>query len=151
MYLETFFVFVRSFGHILRKRQRHARMGTFTDYNQTASLTTFTNIVESRQHRLSLLCKIINGLVAMPTVSNLHLRKFKINHTTHLYQRHRKTLFFPTIKSWNLLPDDASNCNDLQRNHRQVKRLRHPSYMCAENLDNFLSKLSKFPVHCRYR
>ena len=74
-----------------------------------------------REHRLSLLYKIINGLVAMPADTHLHFntRNTRLSNSKSLKLpicttgtfRH---FFFPaTIRDWNLLPDDIVNCKNL--------------------------------------
>ena len=77
---------------------------------------------EKRQeHRISLIYKIIKGLVAIPADTHLHLntRNTQISnkkslklpiYTTDTF----KHSFLPaTIKDWNLLPDDIVNCKNL--------------------------------------
>ena len=74
-----------------------------------------------RGHCLSLLCKIVNGLVAIPADTHLHFntRNTQISNskslklpvcTTDTF----KHSFFPaTIRDWNLLPHDIVNCDNL--------------------------------------
>ena len=85
-----------------------------------------------REHRLSLLYKIINGLVAIPADTHLHFntRNTRISHskslklpicTTDTF----KHSFFPaTIRDWNLLPDDIVNCKNLSPFKETIRKSR---------------------------
>ena len=112
----------------LERVQRRAARFVLNDYKPLSSVTSMVSQLgwkplaeRRREHRLSLLYKIINGLVAIPADTHLHFNTrntrisiSKITQTTHLYYRHFQTFFFPvTIRKWNLLPDDIVNCRNL--------------------------------------
>ena len=102
-----------------RVQRRYARF-VFSDYNPISSATSMVSHLGSkplterrREHRLSLLYKIINGLVAIPADSHLHLdiRNTRISNSKSLKlpicsTDTFNTLFPAAIRDWNLLPDD---------------------------------------------
>ena len=63
----------------LERVQRRAAIFVFNDYKPLSSVTSMVSQLDwkllaerRREHRLSLLCKIINGLVAIPADTHLH-------------------------------------------------------------------------------
>ena len=113
----------------LERVQRRAARFVLNDYKPLSSVTSMVSQLgwkplaeRRREHRLSLLYKIINGLVAIPAVyTHLHFntRNIRISHSKSLKLPICSTdtfkhSFFPaTIRDWNLLPDDIVNCKKL--------------------------------------
>ena len=112
----------------LEMGQRRAARFVFNDYKPMSSVASMVSqlgwkpLAERRpEHRLSLLYKIINGIVAIPADTHLHFitRSTRICHskslklpicTTDTF----KYSFFPaTIRDTFLLPDDIVNCKNL--------------------------------------
>ena len=79
----------------LERAQQGAARFVFNDYKPISRVTSMVSQlgwkqpVERRQHRLSLLYKIINGLVAIPAVSHIHLN------TRNIRIRNSKSLKLP--------------------------------------------------------
>ena len=112
----------------LERVQRRAARFVLNDYNPLSSVTSMVSQLgwkplaeRRREHRLSLLYKIINGLVAMPADTNLHLntRNTQISNSKSLKlpicttDTFKHSFFPPTIRDWNLLPGDIANCMNL--------------------------------------
>ena len=77
----------------LEKVQQRAARFVFNDYKPISSVTSMVSHLgckplqeRRREHRLSLLCKIINGLVSIPADSQLHIytRNTQISHSKSL-------------------------------------------------------------------
>ena len=122
----------------LERVQRRAARFVFNDYKPLSSVTSMVSQLgwkplaeRRREHRLSLLYKIINGLVAIPADTHLHFntRNTRISNskslqlpicTTDTYKH-----FFPaTIRDWNLLPDYIVNCKNLSPFKKTISKSR---------------------------
>ena len=123
----------------LERVQRRAARFVLNDYKPLSSAASMVSQLgwkplaeRRREHRLSLLYKIINGLVAMPADTHLHFntRNTRISNskslklpicTTDTF----KHSFFPaTIRDWNLLPDDIVNCRNLSLFKETIRKSR---------------------------
>ena len=112
----------------LERVQRRAARFVLNDYKPLSSVTSMVSQLDwkplagrRREHRLSFLYKIMNGLVAMPADTHLHIntRNTRISKskslklpicTTDTF----KHSFCPAaIRDWNLLPDDIVNSKNL--------------------------------------
>ena len=121
-----------------RVQQRAARF-VFNDYKPLSSVTSMVSQLgwkplaeRRREHRLSLLYKIINGLVAMPADTHLHIntRNTRISNSKSLELTICTTdtfkhSFFPaTIRDLNLLPDDIVNCKNMSPFKETIRKSR---------------------------
>ena len=123
----------------LERVQRRAARFVLNDYKPLSSVTSMVSQLgwkplaeRRREHRLSLLYKIIDGLVAIPADTHLHFntRNTRISNskslklpicTTDTF----KHSFFPaTIRDWNLLPDDIVNCKNLSPFKETIRKSR---------------------------
>ena len=123
----------------IKNKQRRAARFVFNDYKPLSSVTSMASQLgwkplteRRREHRLSLFYKIINGLVAIPADTHLHLntRNTRISKskslklpicTTDTF----KHSFFPaTIRDWNLLPDDVVNCKNMSPFKETMRKSR---------------------------
>ena len=121
-----------------RAQQRAARF-VFNDYKPLSSVTSMVSQLgwkplaeRRREHCLSLLYKIINGLVAIPADTHLHFntkntrisnsKSFKLPICTTDTFKHS---FFPaTIRDWNSLPDDVANYKNLSTFKETIRKSR---------------------------
>ena len=108
--------------------QRRAARFVLDDHKPLSSATSMVSQLgwkplaeRRREHRLFMLYKIINGLVAMPADTHLHFntRNTQISNSKSLKlpicttDTFKHSLFPATIRDWNLLPDDVVNCKNL--------------------------------------
>ena len=122
--------------------ERVQRRAALFELNDNKALSSVTSMVfqlgwkplaeRRREHRISLLCKIINGLVAIHADTHLHFssRNTRISNmksqklpicTTDTFKR---SLFPATIGDWNLLPDDVVDCKNLSPFKETIRKSR---------------------------
>ena len=139
--------------------QIRAAIFVFNDFKPIRSVPSMLSLLgwkplaeRRREHRLSLLYKIINGLVAIPADTHLHLntRNTRISNSESLKVPICTTdtlkyfLFPATIRDWNSLPDDTVNCKNLSSFKETISKSRDlvVHHACATKHDNFRSVMS---------
>ena len=112
----------------LERVQRRSARFVLNDYKPLSSVTSMASQLgwkplaeRRREHRLYLLYKIINGLVAISADTHLHFNTIntRISNSKSLklpictIDTFKHSFFPATIRDWNLLPDDIVNCKNL--------------------------------------
>ena len=123
----------------LERVQRRAARFVLNDYKPLSSVTSMVSQLglkplaeRRREHRISLLYKIINGLVAIPADTHLHFntRNTQISNSKSLKlpicttDTFKQSFFPATIRDWNLLPDDIVNCRNLSLFKETIRKSR---------------------------
>ena len=121
----------------LERVQRRAARFVLNDYKPLSSVTSMVCQLgwkplaeKRREHRLSVLYKIINGLVAIPADTHLHFntRNTRISNSKSLKlpicttDTFKHYIFPATIRDWNLLPDDIVNYKNLSPFEETIRK-----------------------------
>ena len=129
--------------HKIEMVQRRATRFVYGDYRTTSSVTSMLNSLQwdTLQHRrqqikVTMLFRVINGLVAIPTQPYLVPRGASTSTRGHnlrylvpysRVQFHQQSFFPSTIRLWNNLPDSVATASSLEGFKEQLHQTK-PAY-----------------------